>query len=157
MPPKRTTPTATATPSLNNISTCTPTPTPSVKQKKPAVPWDKDGPDGQSSIRIILDWLGFKGNYQKWRGDIKGGATKTALANEILAEMKKVGITHRDAKGIQTKIQELQTSYGKASDFLCGSGAGLLDEDVENGTTTLSGACATYLPPDLSTGLLIIL
>ena len=144
MPPKRTTPTATATASLNSS---TPTPTPQAKQKKPAVPWDKDGQDGQSSIQIILDWLGTKGNYQKWRGDTKGGATKTALATKILAEMKKNGINHRDAKGIQTKIQELQISYGKASDFLRGSGAGLLDEDIANGTTTLPGMCATYFPP----------
>ncbi|KNZ52915.1 hypothetical protein VP01_33g8 [Puccinia sorghi] len=106
MPPKRTTPTA----SLNVKTTSNPTP--QEKQKKPAVPWDKDGQDGQSSIRIILDWLGTEGNYAKWRGDTKGGATKTTLANEILGEMTKNGITHRDAKGIQTKIQELQASYG---------------------------------------------
>ena len=82
------------------------------------------------------------------RGTIKiGGATKTALATKILAEMKKNSINHRDAKGIQTKIQELQISYGKASDFLRGLGTGLLDEDIANGTTTLSGMCATYFPP----------
>ena len=45
--------------------------------------------------------------------------------------MVKSGITHRDVKGIQTKIQELQTSYGKACDFLRGSGAGILDEDIK--------------------------
>ncbi|KNZ61708.1 hypothetical protein VP01_13690g1, partial [Puccinia sorghi] len=44
-------------------------------------------------------------NYQHWRGDNKGRANKTTLANEILTEMAKAGITHRDVKGIQTKIQ----------------------------------------------------
>ncbi|KNZ64272.1 hypothetical protein VP01_10499g1, partial [Puccinia sorghi] len=54
--------------------------------------------------------------------------------------MAKAGITHRDVKGIQTKIQELQSSYGKACNFLRGSGAGILDEDIEVGTTTVPAA-----------------
>jgi len=130
MPPKTTQPTP------RNPSTSQPS---QAKQKRPAIAWDKDGSDGQSSIRVILDWLSTEGNYQRWRGDTKGGANKTTLANEILNEMVKSGITHRDVKGIQTKIQELQTSYGKACDFLRGSGAGILDKDIEEGTTTVPG------------------
>ncbi|KNZ61463.1 hypothetical protein VP01_1397g3, partial [Puccinia sorghi] len=53
--------------------------------------------------------------------------------------MAKAGIAHCNIKGIQTKIQELQSSYGKACDFLRGSGAGILDEDIEVGTTTVTG------------------
>jgi hypothetical protein len=53
--------------------------------------------------------------------------------------MAKAGITHWDNQGIQTRIQDLQTSYGKARHYLRGTGAGLLDEDLENGTTTLQG------------------
>ncbi|KNZ56184.1 hypothetical protein VP01_2474g2 [Puccinia sorghi] len=75
----------------------------------------------------------------RWRGDNKGGATKSTLAAGILAEMVDAGITHRDTKGIQTKIQELQASYTKASNFLRGTGAGILDEDVQDGSMTLSG------------------
>ncbi|PLW06996.1 hypothetical protein PCASD_25019 [Puccinia coronata f. sp. avenae] len=54
--------------------------------------------------------------------------------------MAKAGITHQENKGIQTRIQDLQTSYGKACDYLRGTGAGLLDKDLENGTTTLQAA-----------------
>jgi hypothetical protein len=101
--------------------------------------WDKDGRDGQNSYWILLDWLAVEGNYERWRGDNKGGATKTTLANEILLEMRNAGITHRNAKGIQTKVKELAVSHGKACDFLHGTGAGLMDEDIANGTTTLQG------------------
>jgi hypothetical protein len=83
--------------------------------------------------------LAVKGNYERWRGDNKGGATKTALANEILLEMRNASITHRDAKGIQTNVKELTVSHGKACDFLRGTGAGLRDEDIANGTTMLQG------------------
>ncbi|EFP77543.2 uncharacterized protein PGTG_03499 [Puccinia graminis f. sp. tritici CRL 75-36-700-3] len=103
------------------------------KKKKNPVLWDKDGgPNGLSSIRILLDWLTIDGNYQRWRGDTKSGSTKAALANEILGIMAVSGITHRDNKGIQTKIQELQNSYSKASDFLRNTGSGLQEEDIQN-------------------------
>ncbi|KNZ63815.1 hypothetical protein VP01_1099g5 [Puccinia sorghi] len=70
--------------------------------------------------------------------------------------MAKAGITHRDVKGIQTKIQELQSLYGKACDFLRGSGARILDEVIEVGTTTVPAAitkrCCYWdeLPPIMS-------
>ena len=100
--------------------------------------WDKDGWDGQNSYQILLDCLAVKGNYKLWQGD-KGGATKTALAHKILLEMRNAGITHCNAKGIQTKVKELTVSHCKACDFLRGTGAGLRDEDIANGTTTLQG------------------
>ncbi|EFP81789.2 uncharacterized protein PGTG_08038 [Puccinia graminis f. sp. tritici CRL 75-36-700-3] len=130
MPPKKTIPPP-ATPSQPPSQT---------KKKKPAVSWDKDGADGFSSIRVLLDWLAVEGNYQRWRGDTKAGSTKSALANEILSLMADCGITHRDNKGIQTKIQELQNSYSKASDFLRNTGSGLQEEDIANGTKTLEMA-----------------
>ncbi|KNZ59325.1 uncharacterized protein VP01_1758g1 [Puccinia sorghi] len=82
------------------------------KQKKAAIEWD-------TSIRIILDWPSTEGNYQRWRGDNKSEANKTATANGILNNTAKAGITHHDAR-----------------DFLRASGAGILDEDIEEGTTT---------------------
>jgi hypothetical protein len=132
MPPKRT---STSNPSGNVPQT----PTSQSRPKKAPVSWEKDGTDGNSSIRIVLDWLAVEGNFQRWRGDTKGGLSKSALANEILDKMAKAGITHWNNKGIQTRIQDLQTSYGKAHDYLRGTGAGLIDEDIENGTTTLQG------------------
>jgi hypothetical protein len=99
MPPKKTIPPP-ATPSQPPSQT---------KKKKPAVSWDKNGADGFSSIWVTLDWLAGEGNYQRWRGDTKAGSTKSALANQILSLMANCGITHRDNKGIQTKIQELQS------------------------------------------------
>ncbi|PLW09979.1 hypothetical protein PCANC_13261 [Puccinia coronata f. sp. avenae] len=58
----------------------------------------------------------------------------------ILTLMAQAGITHQDNKGIQTKIEELQTSYSKGSDFLRNAGSGLQDKDIDNGTTTLNAA-----------------
>jgi len=105
-----------------------PSETPQSQQKKLPIPWDTDGEqEGQSSIGIVLEWLSVEGNYQRWRGhNTLGGTTKTALADEILAQMTDAGITHRDSKGIQTKIHELQTAYEKARDFLTRSGPALI-------------------------------
>ncbi|OAV89704.1 hypothetical protein PTTG_09894 [Puccinia triticina 1-1 BBBD Race 1] len=108
------------------------------KKKKAPVAWDKDGENsGDCSIRILLDWLAVEGNYERWRGNNKTGSTKSALANEILGLMADAGITHRDNKGVQTKMQELQNLYSKASDFLRNKGSGLQEDDIANGTTTL--------------------
>ncbi|KAA1066683.1 hypothetical protein PGT21_022020 [Puccinia graminis f. sp. tritici] len=141
MPPKRNkAPTSTPKSWAPTSTPCPTKGTPSstqTKQKKAPIAWDKDGEGGMTSIRILLDWLAVDGNYQRWRGDTKAGSTKAALANEILAEMAEAGITHRDNKGVQTKVQELQASYAKASDFLRNTGSGLLDEDVDDGITTL--------------------
>ncbi|PLW48527.1 hypothetical protein PCASD_04235 [Puccinia coronata f. sp. avenae] len=91
------------------------TPATQSKQNKAPVSWDKDGKAGYGSIKL-------------------------ALANKILTLMAQAGITHQDNKGIQTKIQELQTSYSKGSDFLHNAGSGLQDKDIDNGTTTLNAA-----------------
>ncbi|KNZ56656.1 uncharacterized protein VP01_2352g4 [Puccinia sorghi] len=44
---------------------------------------------------------------------------------------------HQDNKGIQRKVQELQTLYLKASDFLCNSVSDLQDDNIANGATAL--------------------
>ncbi|KAI7960185.1 hypothetical protein MJO29_005253 [Puccinia striiformis f. sp. tritici] len=115
------------------------TPTPTASQPTPKVAWDKDGENGITSIRVLLDWLSVDGNFARWRGN-KTGSTKQAIANEILALLVGAGITHRNQKGVLTKIQELQSSYMKASDFHHNTGSGLQDNDIANGTHTLQMA-----------------
>ncbi|KNZ48069.1 hypothetical protein VP01_592g10 [Puccinia sorghi] len=78
--------------------------TPLSRQKQAPISWEKDGPEGTSSIRIILEWLAVDRNYQRWQGDNMGGATKSTLAAGILAEMVDAGITHRDTKAALTKM-----------------------------------------------------
>ncbi|KNF02360.1 hypothetical protein PSTG_04268 [Puccinia striiformis f. sp. tritici PST-78] len=85
MPPKRTNP-QTATPQGTQTTTNNLTPTPT--QKKKSVAWDSDGDGVQTSIRILLDWLGADDNYARWRGN-GSGLTKVALANEIVLELAK--------------------------------------------------------------------
>ncbi|KNZ61983.1 uncharacterized protein VP01_1328g3 [Puccinia sorghi] len=134
MPPKHT---STGTPNIHQPSIpALPRRTPLSRQKQAPISWEKNGPDGTSSIYIILEWLAVDGNYQRWQGDNKG-ATKSTLAVGILAEIVDSSITHQDTKGIQTKIQELQASYTKASNFLRGIGSGILDKDVQDGSTNL--------------------
>ncbi|KNE92660.1 hypothetical protein PSTG_13927 [Puccinia striiformis f. sp. tritici PST-78] len=115
------------------------TPTPTASQPTPKVAWDKDGENGITSIRVLLDWLSVDGNFARWCGN-KTGSTKQAIANEILALLVGAGITHRNQKGVLTKIQELQSSYMKASDFHHNTGSGLQDNDIANGTHTLQSS-----------------
>ncbi|PLW34267.1 hypothetical protein PCASD_17900 [Puccinia coronata f. sp. avenae] len=131
MPPKKT-----KTPNPSGENPTTPTQS-QPKPKKQPILWEKDGKDGNSSMCILLDLLATEGNYQQWRRNNKGGLSNTTLANEILNEMEKAGITHWDNKGIQTRIQDLQKQYGKACKYARATGAELLEEDLANGTTTL--------------------
>ncbi|KAI7944446.1 hypothetical protein MJO28_010141 [Puccinia striiformis f. sp. tritici] len=135
MPPKRTNP-QTATPQGTQTTTNTLTPTPT--QKKKSVAWDSDGDGVQTSMRILLNWLGTDQNYFRWRG--KGsGTTKVALANEILLELAEVGIEHRNIKGITNKVTELQGSYASASDLIRNTGGGVTDEDIAAGIANIHG------------------
>ncbi|KNZ43973.1 hypothetical protein VP01_965g3 [Puccinia sorghi] len=76
-------------------------------------------------------------NLEKPR-NTRCGSTKAALASEILSVMINAGITHRDNKGIQTKIQELQSSCSKARDSQRNTVSGLLDDDIANITSNLT-------------------
>ncbi|KNZ62615.1 uncharacterized protein VP01_1248g4 [Puccinia sorghi] len=55
------------------------------------------------------------------------GATKFALENEIIIKMAKAGSLIGKTK--ETKLQELQHLYSKASEFLWNTGSGLMDEE----------------------------
>ncbi|KAH9443058.1 hypothetical protein Pst134EB_027412 [Puccinia striiformis f. sp. tritici] len=133
MPRKQTNPQL-ATPQGTQTTTNNLTPTPT--QKKKSVAWDSDGDGVQTSIRILLDWLGADDNYARWRGN-GSGLTKVALANEIVLELAKVGIEHRNIKGITNKVTELQGAYAGASDLLRGTGGGVTDEDIAAGIANI--------------------
>ncbi|KAI7933177.1 hypothetical protein MJO29_016998 [Puccinia striiformis f. sp. tritici] len=133
MPPKRTNP-QTATPQGTQTTTNTLTPTPT--QKKKSVAWDSDGDGVQTSMRILLNWLGTDQNYFRWRGN-GSGTTKVALANEILLELAEVGIEHCNIKGITNKVTELQGSYASASDLIRNTGGGVTDEDIAAGIANI--------------------
>ncbi|PLW45003.1 hypothetical protein PCASD_06959 [Puccinia coronata f. sp. avenae] len=106
--------------------------------KKQPISWEQDGVDGgDSSITIILDWLGTGKNYLQWRGDVEGGITKTRLCSEILQIMQEHGITHRDSKGIRQKLGDLQASYNAACDWKKNTGQGILARDEINGVRTV--------------------
>ncbi|KAI9916278.1 hypothetical protein PsorP6_016765 [Peronosclerospora sorghi] len=108
-------------------------------RKKP-ISWGKDavGP-GRSIIQVLLDWLSTTENYDRWRGDTQKGISKETLAGEIVGLLKKEGITHRDNKGVRAKLQELQESYAKASDWKNQTGSGLAENDLEDGTNKVQG------------------
>ncbi|PLW49311.1 hypothetical protein PCASD_02693 [Puccinia coronata f. sp. avenae] len=106
--------------------------------KKKYIPWDQDGVDGgNSSITIILDWLGTGTNYLQWLGDLESGTTKTRLCSEILQIMKDSRITHRDSKGVQQKIGDLQALYNTAHNWKKNTGQGILEQDELNGVRTV--------------------
>ncbi|POW11822.1 hypothetical protein PSHT_08284 [Puccinia striiformis] len=127
------------TPSLPTLETqtTTPTSTPAPKKKK-AVPWEKDAVNpGFSSMQILLDWITAPGNFEKWRGKKGEGVSKEFLASQILQKMVAQGINHRIARDIRTKIQEIQTSFTIACNFLRNTGQGLLAKDIANGTNDI--------------------
>ncbi|KAH9447914.1 hypothetical protein Pst134EB_021905 [Puccinia striiformis f. sp. tritici] len=108
----------------------------SATSRTPAIPWDSDGDGVDTSISVLLDWLTTGTNFKRYRGNTSG-TTKVTMIQEVLDEMAAVGITHRNVKGVQTKIAELQGSYGKACDILRKTGSGVTDEDIRNGTSNL--------------------
>ncbi|KAI7965169.1 hypothetical protein MJO29_003267 [Puccinia striiformis f. sp. tritici] len=113
---------------------------PSTEEEK-AVPWEKDAVNpGFSSMQILLDWITAPGNFEKWRGKKGEGVSKEFLASQILQKMVAQGINHRIARDIRTKIQEIQTSFTIACNFLRNTGQGLLAKDIANGTNDIRGA-----------------
>ncbi|KAI7955128.1 hypothetical protein MJO28_005528 [Puccinia striiformis f. sp. tritici] len=116
MPPRKKK-NSTATPAALETPTITPTSTTASKKKKP-IPWEKDAVEpGFLSIQNLLDWIQEPGNWRSWRG--------------------KKGADHRVPRDICTKIQELQTSFASACDWLCTTGQGILAKDVANGTNNI--------------------
>ena len=82
--------------------------------------WNNDGPtEDVNSLSILLRWITAEGNYNRYRGDIQHGKTKSAIAGEIVSLMEGQGIAKSltAAKDVMTKICSLEYT-----------GAGIEDE-----------------------------
>ncbi|KAL0094678.1 hypothetical protein J3Q64DRAFT_1632557 [Phycomyces blakesleeanus] len=90
----------------------------SAKGKKPYKSWLKDGVNGgPSSMDILVHWLSVKANYAKWRGDDSERTPKKLLLEGIIDKMREVGIYHRLAKDVASKISTLQSNYRSAREW----------------------------------------
>lgn len=88
------------------------------KGKKPYKSWLKDGVNGgPCSMDVLVQWLSNPANYAKWRGDDYERIPKKTLLEYILDDMRKVGIYHRVAKDVASKISTLQSNYRLAREW----------------------------------------
>ncbi|KAI8370301.1 hypothetical protein BD560DRAFT_397053 [Blakeslea trispora] len=107
------------------------TPTPPTKAKKPYKSWLKDGVNGgPSSMEVLVNWLSKKANYTKWKGDDCERIPKKSLLESIIDEMREVGIYHRLAKDVASKISTLQSNYRLVREWKEVEGKKLLESGV---------------------------
>ncbi|KAI8988361.1 hypothetical protein BDF20DRAFT_970583 [Mycotypha africana] len=106
-------------PAFNTSSTSnTPSTTNHLKGKKPYKSWLKDGVNGgPCSMDVLVNWLSKKANYAKWKGDECERIPKKSLLEDIIEEMRQVGIHHRLAKDVASKISTLQSNYRLAREW----------------------------------------
>ncbi|KAI8973944.1 hypothetical protein BDB01DRAFT_729570 [Pilobolus umbonatus] len=98
------------------------------KGKKPYKSWLKDGVNGgPSSMDVLVNWLSKKANYAKWKGDDCERIPKKSLLESIIDEMREVGIYHRLAKDVASKISTLQSNYRLAREWKEVDGKKLLE------------------------------
>lgn len=86
----------------------------SLKGKKPYKSWVKDGVNGgPSSMDVLIKWLSYRPNYKKWRREdySMDRVPKKDLLEEIIDKLRQVGIYHRLAKDVASKISTLQSNY----------------------------------------------
>ena len=84
------------------------------KGKKPYKSWLKDGVNhGPSSMDVLVSWLAHKPNYKKWKREDYSidRVPKKQLLEEIIDKLRQVGIYHRLAKDVASKISTLQSNY----------------------------------------------
>ncbi|KAL0078699.1 hypothetical protein F4703DRAFT_1741987, partial [Phycomyces blakesleeanus] len=123
--------------------------------------WDNDNGDKPSSIQILINWLTDVSNYSCWKDGDSSGKTKEVLCSEIREIMVENDITNRSNGDIRSKIQYLHDKFKDATNFLNGTGQGILNDMDESGKTleeaakTLEGilVCSIYI--SIKEGLLI--
>jgi hypothetical protein len=104
------------------------TTTASSKGKKPYKSWLKDGVNGgPSSMDVLVNWLSKKANYAKWKGDDCERIPKKLLLENIIEQMRDVGIYHRLAKDVASKISTLQSNYRLTREWRDTDGKKLLE------------------------------
>lgn len=83
------------------------------KGKKPYKSWLKDGvQNGPSSMDILVEWLGDKANYIKWKQDYSiNRVPKKELIEEMLDKLRQGGIYHRLPKDVASKISTILNNY----------------------------------------------
>lgn len=112
----------------STVTATTTTTTTTSKGKKPYKSWLKDGVNGgPSSMDVLVNWLSKKANYAKWKGDDCERIPKKSLLESIIDQMREVGIYHRLAKDVASKISTLQSNYRLAREWKEVDGKKLLE------------------------------
>ncbi|KAL0081750.1 hypothetical protein J3Q64DRAFT_1643425, partial [Phycomyces blakesleeanus] len=92
--------------------------------------------DKPSSIKSLIDWLTYAVNYSCWKGGDSSRKTKETLCSEIKAILFENDITHQSNSDIRSKIQYLHDKFKDATDFINGTGQGILNDVDKNGNPT---------------------
>lgn len=128
--------------STPTTSTSTTTTRNTAKAKKTYKSWLKDGVNGgPCSMDVLVGWLSNTNNYAKWRGGstlttcmddensnnnntissnnniTEQRTPKKILLEEIIENMRQVGIYHRHPKDVASKISTLQSNYRSACEW----------------------------------------
>lgn len=76
---------------------------------------------------VLVNWLSKKANYAKWKGDDCERIPKKLLLENIIEQMRDVGIYHRLAKDVASKISTLQSNYRLTREWRDTDGKKLLE------------------------------
>ena len=108
--------------------------------------WHNDGLN-TSSLTILLKWLTIEGNYNRYCGASDSllisdkGKTKDSYCREICEVIKKSGIKIEQTRNaVHEKINEIESSYHRANDWINNTGAGV---DCE---VTFTELCKSLCP-----------
>ncbi|KAI8849845.1 hypothetical protein BC829DRAFT_442708 [Chytridium lagenaria] len=95
------------------------------KDAKTNAKWD------QECLDVLVEWLTEDENYDRYRGsgDVNAGLTKLVKLEVVVSRLREKGIYHKDKHGVKKKIEELERSFRKASDWINNTGQGVMLQD----------------------------